>query len=82
MNPEHQDPLFHQNFPVAAILLRLVALSDQPWLVPPVIPFAAAALLAPTTGPVAGYAARKPPRSAPRAAVGAVTRNFTWILIN
>ena len=79
MNLEHQDPYFHQNVPVAATLLRLADLSDQPWLV---TVSAAAALPTPASGLAVGYEARKPPRSAPRAQVGAITKNFTRILIN
>ena len=82
MNLEHQDPYFHRNFPVAATLLRLADLSDQPWLVPPVTVSAAAALPTPASGLAVGYEARKPPRFAPRAQVGAITKNFTRILIN
>ena len=82
MNPEHPDPLFHQNFPAIAILLRLEGLSEQPWLVPPVTVPAAAALLAPASGPAAGYGARKPPRSVPRVRAGAITKTFAQILIN
>ena len=82
MNLKHQDPYFHQNFRVTATLPRLASLSDRPWLVPPVTVPAVAALLAPASGPAAGYGARKPPRSAPRVRAGAITKTFAQILIN